>query len=661
MATGPNGAREANSPNSAHRHMGNGFGPAVSSPQLGVSSAASTSKSSFTMNATAFVPSHTMHQYNMTPTTEPDSYIQPADLVSQPYPREDRSAGPAATIIIHNLSRNMSEKELRSMLLFAPAQDFIEFRFLPSNFTDIPGFGSVLIHFRTVATAQHVKQALDGKPNTTDDAIMAVQVLQGAHASLFAVRRNTLDGSAGGVAPHREPLSSASSSSSSSGPTVRQSSRYNDTFQSRERAEKRSPGMTTHSKANGDFASPENHYQNMFSTQSPIGTQLDHRPRVTGKSLINDDALEDDETGELLKDPVAYAQHGHANGGAMSGQRRATHASMMHPQSSVAPLSRFQGLSLSTNGVSSPGGNNQPFNPQTPMPLTSPASAISPGIARGQQQQSNTNNFTLNSPFTQPSNSMLPPANPADQNPPCNTLYVGNLPGDTSEDELKAIFSRARGYKRLCFRTKGNGPMCFVEFEDVSYATKALKECYGILLHNSVKGGIRLSFSKNPLGVRNNQPQPPQQGVNGGPSPGSHASMAANGNMGPNQHMSNNGAGGNGAPGFTSAQGAPPGLTLPPGFASPTTTYTPMASPQSYANPSAFSPMGRGVASPMVPNFGNPAFAAAAASAYRSNGPFGGVPGLGGGAEPRGPPSDPAPLGLMAVGNGFGPDFSAGR
>lgn len=41
--------------------------------------------------------------------------------------------------------------------------------------------------------------------------------------------------------------------------------------------------------------------------------------------------------------------------------------------------------------------------------------------------------------------------------------------------------------------------MAFVEFEDVSSATKALTELYGAPLHNSVKGGIRLSFAKNPL------------------------------------------------------------------------------------------------------------------------------------------------------------------
>jgi RNA recognition motif-containing protein len=95
-----------------------------------------------------------------------------------------------------------------------------------------------------------------------------------------------------------------------------------------------------------------------------------------------------------------------------------------------------------------------------------------------------------------------PPVNPADQNPPCNTLYVGNLPVDTSEDELKTMFSKQRGFKRLWFTTKVNGPMCFVEFEDTSFATKALNELYGFPLRDSVRGGIRLSFSENPLGVR---------------------------------------------------------------------------------------------------------------------------------------------------------------
>lgn len=112
-----------------------------------------------------------------------------------------------------------------------------------------------------------------------------------------------------------------------------------------------------------------------------------------------------------------------------------------------------------------------------------------------------------------------PPANPADQNPPCNTLYVGNLPPDATEAELRALFSPQKGFRRLSFRTKNlssgtngsssshnHGPMCFVEFDDVLLATEALADLYGSALPrangSSSKGGIRLSFSKNPLGVR---------------------------------------------------------------------------------------------------------------------------------------------------------------
>jgi hypothetical protein len=99
-----------------------------------------------------------------------------------------------------------------------------------------------------------------------------------------------------------------------------------------------------------------------------------------------------------------------------------------------------------------------------------------------------------------------------DQNPPINTLYVGNLPtsqmptgypANYLEDSLRELFQRRPGFRKLCFRQKTNGPMCFVEFEDVNFAAKALNELYGNTLNGLIKGGgIRLSYSKNPLGVR---------------------------------------------------------------------------------------------------------------------------------------------------------------
>jgi hypothetical protein len=109
--------------------------------------------------------------------------------------------------------------------------------------------------------------------------------------------------------------------------------------------------------------------------------------------------------------------------------------------------------------------------------------------------------------------------NPADQNPPINTLYIGNLPAISPpthppnflEESLRALFHRRPGFKRMSFRQKLNGPMCFVEFEDIPFATQAMRDLYGNTLNGLVKGGIRLSYSKNSLGQRGNSHQ---QGMN---------------------------------------------------------------------------------------------------------------------------------------------------
>jgi len=60
----------------------------------------------------------------------------------------------------------------------------------------------------------------------------------------------------------------------------------------------------------------------------------------------------------------------------------------------------------------------------------------------------------------------------ADVDPQINTLYVGNLPSSPLppgcgpnhlEDSLRNLFSSQPGFRKLCFRQKSNGPMCFVE------------------------------------------------------------------------------------------------------------------------------------------------------------------------------------------------------
>ena len=286
----------------------------------------------------------------------------------------------------------------------------------------------------------------------------------------------------------------------------------------------------------GDFSPPASiesgsgYSEQIYSSpQSPVGfvdTGLGYRLPETNisKALIaqdnNDDIVD---TASFL-----YSQD-HSSISGLIGNAKPRRAT--NPQPGMSPFGTLtNNYALASNGMpqlnTNPLGTTQ-INGMIPTPVASPIGPPPPNHAN----------------FLYRQNRMLPAVNPSDQNPPCNTLYVGNLPVGTSEDELKALFSRQRGYKRLCFRTKQNGPMCFVEFEDVGFATKALTELYGHNLSNSVKGGIRLSFSKNPLGVRSapaNGATPTQGTSQPFPSPY-----------------------GSGQAAFATAQHAPPGLIHP--------------------------------------------------------------------------------------------------
>jgi hypothetical protein len=421
----------------------------------------------------------------------------------------------SSTISIRNLPRTTTPESLRSMLLFA--KDLKDTEIINSDFTEDQGFLTAIARFSSMTGASEVQALLDGKPNTAGDANMIVEIMRPSPE--MNGRRGTIEMSAPRGTTH-----------SMSPPAIQgaQKSRFNGTFQSMERLSPPQVGSPPNGEASPSEAS--SNIQTMFSPQSPVGnTTVQERSRITGKSVINQDS-QDDDTGELLRDPAAYMRNDSST--SVPGLAR-------RPTNPQMPLSRFSNLSLNIS-TSSPPPLQGYGSPRSGMPGTTPMSAMSPNGNNGSYQMSNPQYLRHN----------YPPVNPADQNPPCNTLYVGNLPIDTSEDELKAMFSKQRGYKRLCFRTKQNGPMCFVEFEDVSFATKALNELYGVQLHNSVKGGIRLSFSKNPLGVRAGQP-----GVTNPSTP-----LSAPG------PMSMHGISAMSPGGFSTAAGPPPGLGLPPGL-----------------------------------------------------------------------------------------------
>ncbi|KAF2201171.1 RNA binding protein-like protein [Delitschia confertaspora ATCC 74209] len=521
MAGGPspNSTSPSSLSNSAFLH--GSFSSTSSSPPKQSFSAKNT------MTADVFSPSHS---YGYVPMPIGERRARDKSDMPSLFPSEAESTsdpkGPPA-IFLRKLPSNSDRDAVRNILLFA--KDLIDCELVStSKYPEDKGFASAVARFRSLEGAKEARDLLHGKRTGSSDASLIVELVQDGIPGAIGSRRNTVDSIA-----MRQGSVSTPTGISANVPTARQSSRYNGTFQN---MEKISPPNGTPGLGNGEFP-----VQNLFSPTSPVSTTFNHRN--LGKSVINDEA--DDEEG-LLQESFGYAAGGQPGQNTMP--RRQTQASI--------PLSRFSALSLNTNGVNSMSSPPMPnyASPRSAATIQSPSnsmSAMSPHTMPPAMSSIGPNASYQQFNQYYPKHN-YPPVNPADQNPPCNTLYVGNLPIDTSEDELKAMFSKQRGYKRLCFRTKHNGPMCFVEFEDVSFATKALSDLYGQPLHNSVKGGIRLSFSKNPLGVRTGQP----------PSMGPASTMA------PTTTMSGFGAGVAAPPGFTTATGPPPGL-VPPGLSTP--------------------------------------------------------------------------------------------
>ncbi|KXZ54722.1 hypothetical protein GPECTOR_4g790 [Gonium pectorale] len=101
-------------------------------------------------------------------------------------------------------------------------------------------------------------------------------------------------------------------------------------------------------------------------------------------------------------------------------------------------------------------------------------------------------------------------------NPPCNTLFVGNLTDTVDEGELTNLFARQPGYMQLKLLRQERNPgymqlkllrqernvSCFVEFADTPSAAAVHSQLQGAILASSGRGPIRIQYSKNPYGKR---------------------------------------------------------------------------------------------------------------------------------------------------------------
>ncbi|KAK7851456.1 rna-binding protein with multiple splicing 2 [Quercus suber] len=69
-------------------------------------------------------------------------------------------------------------------------------------------------------------------------------------------------------------------------------------------------------------------------------------------------------------------------------------------------------------------------------------------------------------PAPVPAPSSYVPVQNAKDNPPCNTLFIGNLGENINEEELRGLFSAQPGFKQMKVLRQERHTVCFIEFEN---------------------------------------------------------------------------------------------------------------------------------------------------------------------------------------------------
>ncbi|XP_021729656.1 cell wall integrity protein scw1-like isoform X2 [Chenopodium quinoa] len=111
-------------------------------------------------------------------------------------------------------------------------------------------------------------------------------------------------------------------------------------------------------------------------------------------------------------------------------------------------------------------------------------------------------------PAPVPAPSSYVPVQNTKDNPPCNTLFIGNLGENINEDELRGLFSIQPGYKQMKVLRQERHTVCFIEFEDLNSASHVHHNLQGAVIPSSGSVGMRIQYSKNPFGKRKDSNHP---------------------------------------------------------------------------------------------------------------------------------------------------------
>ena len=84
---------------------------------------------------------------------------------------------------------------------------------------------------------------------------------------------------------------------------------------------------------------------------------------------------------------------------------------------------------------------------------------------------------------------------------PIDTLMIANLSLGTNEGDVQTVMYGFPGYKRSKLVNNGKSCTAWVQFEDIPCAEAAMRTLQGSSTLALDAQGLRIAFSKNPMGV----------------------------------------------------------------------------------------------------------------------------------------------------------------
>ncbi|KAJ4838793.1 hypothetical protein Tsubulata_021612 [Turnera subulata] len=108
-----------------------------------------------------------------------------------------------------------------------------------------------------------------------------------------------------------------------------------------------------------------------------------------------------------------------------------------------------------------------PFHPPPPAPVWGPHGYMAPPPPPYETYGGYpVPQVPIPAPAPIPAPSSYVPVQNTKDNPPCNTLFIGNLGESINEDELRGLFSAQPGFKQMKVLRQERHTVCFIEFEN---------------------------------------------------------------------------------------------------------------------------------------------------------------------------------------------------